>query len=106
MGPRARRRRALAGSDHVELLRSAAWCRHTEGDTDRAEALLRAAVAEVDETADPPRMAAVLERLARQQWRLGPAERRVGRRSSARSRCSAGEPTERARDDLTGRPST
>ncbi len=62
---------ALTGGDHVDLLRSAAWCAYTEGDADRAEALLRAAVSEVDAERDPERMADILERLARQEWRLG-----------------------------------
>ena len=62
---------ALAGRTRVDLLRAAAWCHATEHDPARAEVLLRAAVAEVDEAADPVLKATVLERLSRQQWTLG-----------------------------------
>jgi ATP/maltotriose-dependent transcriptional regulator MalT len=61
----------LAGTDRVDLLRSAAWNHHTEGDPERAETLLRAAAAEIDEQREPLRMAEVLDRLAGQQWKLG-----------------------------------
>ncbi len=60
-----------AGTGYVELLRAAAWCRHIEGDSDRAEALLRAAAKEVDETEEPAVMAAILERLAWEERRQG-----------------------------------
>jgi ATP/maltotriose-dependent transcriptional regulator MalT len=61
----------LAGMDRVALLRAAAWCQHTEGDSERAEALLRAALAELDEHEDPLQTAMVLARLADQQRRQG-----------------------------------
>jgi ATP/maltotriose-dependent transcriptional regulator MalT len=65
---------ALAGTDRIDILRAAAWCHHVEGESDRAEALLRAAIDLIDERAQPLLMAAVLQRLSRQQWRLGRQE--------------------------------
>jgi ATP/maltotriose-dependent transcriptional regulator MalT len=71
---------ALSGRTRVAVLRAAAWCHHTEHDPGRAETLLKAAVSEVDEQADPRLAASVLERLARQQWSLGrPGEARDSR---------------------------
>ena len=61
----------LTGTTRVALLRGAAWSHSTDHDPARAEMLLKAAVAEVDEDADPRLAATVLERLARQQWTLG-----------------------------------
>ena len=72
-----------AGTDHVGLLRSAAWCRYTEGDAERAETLLRAASEELDAEAEPEQMADVLERLARQEWRQGRPD--DARRTQARA---------------------
>ncbi len=64
----------LTGMHHVDLLRAAAWCRQTIGEPGRAVTLLSSAVAEIDEAAEPRRMAAVLDRLAHSQWRLGQPE--------------------------------
>jgi ATP/maltotriose-dependent transcriptional regulator MalT len=64
---------ALAGKTRLDVLQAAAWCHHTEHDPGRAETLLKAAVAEVDEQVEPRLAASLLERLARQQWSLGRA---------------------------------
>ena len=69
---------AVAGLDHVELLRAAASSLADSGAIDRSEALLNAAAAEIDEEAEPRRLAVVLERLARMQWRNGRLRRRHG----------------------------
>jgi DNA-binding CsgD family transcriptional regulator/tetratricopeptide (TPR) repeat protein len=61
----------LIGSDHVELLISAAWATSREHDPTRAETLLRAALHEQGETRDPVRAATLLERLARVQFEQG-----------------------------------
>ncbi len=58
----------LTGLDHVELLRATAWATFREHDPARAETLLRAALAEVD---DPVRTAKLLEMLARAQFDQG-----------------------------------
>jgi DNA-binding CsgD family transcriptional regulator/tetratricopeptide (TPR) repeat protein len=65
---------ALAGADHVEILAAAARAHHGAGEKERAEVLLRAALGEVDETAEPARAAALLERLASAQWALSHAQ--------------------------------
>jgi DNA-binding CsgD family transcriptional regulator/tetratricopeptide (TPR) repeat protein len=61
----------LAGIDHATLLCRAA-CTHD--DNYRAEALYEAALAEIDETAEPYRAADLLEALANVRWSLGAAE--------------------------------
>ncbi len=62
---------AQAGVDRVDLLRGAAHCFRTIHDPGRAATHLRAALAEVDEAAEPLRAARVLERLGAVQWMLG-----------------------------------
>jgi DNA-binding CsgD family transcriptional regulator/tetratricopeptide (TPR) repeat protein len=60
----------VSGIDHVELLiRGAAEHDHNDQPT-RAEAMLRSALTELDEQAEPVRAALALERLARAQWSL------------------------------------
>jgi ATP/maltotriose-dependent transcriptional regulator MalT len=63
-------------TDHtrIDVLRGAAWCHSLQHDVARAETLLKAAVAEVDEQAEPRLAATLLERLGRQQWSLGRAD--------------------------------
>jgi DNA-binding CsgD family transcriptional regulator len=61
----------LAGIDHATLLCRAAASHH---DRPRAEALYEAALAEIDETAEPYRAADLLEHLANVRWGLGAAE--------------------------------
>jgi DNA-binding CsgD family transcriptional regulator len=62
---------ALVGRDHVELLRAAAWATGSEHEPARAETLIRAALAEVDERAEPYRAAVLYDRLAREQFNQG-----------------------------------
>jgi DNA-binding CsgD family transcriptional regulator len=66
---------ALAGTDRVQLLASAAGNHRGEGDYARAETLVRRALDMVDEKEDPHRAAFLLEQLARAQWQQnrGPA---------------------------------
>ena len=54
---------ASAGVDHAELLRLAAICAGARGENSRAVALLRKALAQVDEAAEPERAAGLHERL-------------------------------------------
>ncbi len=61
----------LAGADRAELLVRAAAVHSDHGVKPRAVELLRAALAEVDESGRPQRIAGVLERLSRAQWGLG-----------------------------------
>jgi ATP/maltotriose-dependent transcriptional regulator MalT len=65
---------ALTGKTRVDVLRAAAECHEDDNDPGRAEVLLRAALAQLDEAAQPRLAATVLERLSRQQWKLGRAE--------------------------------
>jgi DNA-binding CsgD family transcriptional regulator/tetratricopeptide (TPR) repeat protein len=83
---------ALAGIDHVELLRAAAWATAREHEPARAETLIRAALAEIDEQREPYRAAILLDRLAREQF------------SQARSRAAA-ESRRRALELLPPEPS-
>jgi DNA-binding CsgD family transcriptional regulator len=62
---------ALAGADRVTLLGRAAEAHRREGDTTRQEALVRAALALVDERDEPRRAARLLETLHDAQWHLG-----------------------------------
>ena len=71
--PRVPDAEAQAGCDRDELLRRAGRALINDGGYIRAEALLRTAVGEVDEAADPRRAADLLELLSRAQWSLGRA---------------------------------
>lgn len=62
---------ALAGADRVTILGRAAVDHGLEGDAQRQEALARAALALVDERAEPRRAARLLETLREAQWHLG-----------------------------------
>ncbi len=66
--------RALVGMDHTELLTQAAR-EHHHAQGGRSEALYEAALAELDELAEPVRTARVLEELARTQWALARGDR-------------------------------
>jgi ATP/maltotriose-dependent transcriptional regulator MalT len=61
----------LAGAERVTLLGRAAEDHRREGDVTRQEALARAALALVEERADPHRAARLLETLHDAQWHLG-----------------------------------
>lgn len=67
---------ALTGMRHVEMLKYAAYEAEMSGSTDRALDYLRAALAEVDPTADPIVAGLLHERWARCLWMLsrGPSE--------------------------------
>jgi DNA-binding CsgD family transcriptional regulator len=72
--PRVPDPEALAGIDHVALLRAAAEAHDLGADRTRAEPLLEAALDEVDHAAEPHRAADLFERLASLRWSLGAAE--------------------------------
>src|SRR4051794_9772201 len=61
---------ALAGRDHVALLTAAGWATGREHEPARAETLLRAALAEIDQQAEPYRAAVLLDRIAHEQFHL------------------------------------
>ncbi|HUA03685.1 MAG TPA: AAA family ATPase [Solirubrobacteraceae bacterium] len=65
---------ALAGADRVDLLGRAAVDHKLEGDSARQEALARAALALVDERAEPRRAALLLDTLQEAQWHQGRGE--------------------------------
>jgi ATP/maltotriose-dependent transcriptional regulator MalT len=65
---------ALAGADRVELMYRAAIAHQLDGDSARQESVTRAALALVDERAEPRRAARLLEQLAHAEWHLGRGE--------------------------------
>ncbi|HEX8858860.1 MAG TPA: AAA family ATPase, partial [Actinomycetes bacterium] len=65
---------AASPLDRPELLQRAAHAALLSGQTDRAVALARQALAAVDPTAEPLRAGAGLERLARYQWMNGDSD--------------------------------
>src|SRR3954471_7058982 len=84
---------AVAGADQVTLLRRAAEDHLATGDHMRPDPLLRAALALVDEDAEPRRAAALLERLASAQWKAGRPEEALAAAQRALDLVSGGEPT-------------
>jgi len=64
----------VAGIDRAELLARAAMDHKLEGNSARQETLARAALAEVDEQAEPHRAARFLNTLQDAQWHLGRGE--------------------------------
>lgn len=60
----------LAGRDHVALLTAAAWATGREHEPARTETLLKAALAEIDQQAEPFRAAVLLDRIAHEQFHL------------------------------------
>jgi DNA-binding CsgD family transcriptional regulator/tetratricopeptide (TPR) repeat protein len=62
---------ALAGADHVEVLRRTADDHRLHGEDERRLALLEQAIAELDEERDSQRVAHLLGTLASAQWSLG-----------------------------------
>ncbi|MEA2324376.1 MAG: hypothetical protein QOD81_4226 [Solirubrobacteraceae bacterium] len=81
----------VAGLDRVTLLRRAAEDHQLDGDAGRQEALARAALALVDEGAEPRRAATLLESVADAQWHLGRAEQAIATADHALSLLPAGE---------------
>src|SRR5215207_10028458 len=71
--PRVLDAETQAGCDRDELLTRAARALINDGAYARADQLLKIAVGEVDEAADPRRAADLLELLSRAQWSLGRA---------------------------------
>src|SRR3954454_16805247 len=84
---------ALAGADRITIMRRAADAYLGAGDHSRPEALLRKALELVDEQADPRRAAALLERLAHAQWRLGRPDDALQNARHALELVQEGEPT-------------
>ena len=62
---------AVAGADHVELLRRAASALRSQSDDNRRATLLELALSELDPAEEPVRVAAVLGELAGAQWGMG-----------------------------------
>jgi ATP/maltotriose-dependent transcriptional regulator MalT len=67
----------LAGADRATLLGRAAEDHHLDADSVRQEVLARAALALVDERAEPHRAARLLEMLSQAQWHLGRGEQAI-----------------------------
>jgi DNA-binding NarL/FixJ family response regulator len=93
---------ALAGADRVTILGRAAEAHHLDGDFARYEALARAALALVDERADPHRATRLLEMLQTAQWHLGRGDESLATIEFALSLLPAGE-TSRERGTLLSR---
>ena len=72
--PRVPDAMAQIGCDRIELVRRAGRALINDGAHPRAEALLKQAIADVDEQRDPRLAAGLLELLSRAQWSLGRAE--------------------------------
>jgi ATP/maltotriose-dependent transcriptional regulator MalT len=83
----------LSGADRVTLLGRAADAHLAAADNTRAEPLVRAALELVDEDAEPRRAAALLERLAHAQWRLGRSREALDTAQRALDLVAEGEPT-------------
>jgi DNA-binding CsgD family transcriptional regulator/tetratricopeptide (TPR) repeat protein len=82
---------AVAGADRTELLARAAEARQLDGDTVRQEALAGAALALIDERADPRRAVRVLETLQHAQWHLSRADEAVATAEHALALLPPGE---------------
>jgi DNA-binding CsgD family transcriptional regulator len=77
--------------DHVELLGIAAAAHDVAGDRARAEVLIAEALRELDPESDPGRFSALLDRLARVQWRLNRGPEAIDTAQRAISLLPAGE---------------
>jgi DNA-binding CsgD family transcriptional regulator/tetratricopeptide (TPR) repeat protein len=84
---------ALAGADRAEVLTRAADAHFVHGHRVRAETLLNAALAQVDEEADPRRAARLLERLSHTQWGLNRSQDALASARRAVALLPADEPT-------------
>ncbi len=89
----------LAGSDRSTLRARAAEAAHLAGDHDRARALVEAASADVDPTADPVRAGLLQESLGRYLWDAGDSDAALAAYEEAVRLvgAGAGQVTERAR---------
>jgi ATP/maltotriose-dependent transcriptional regulator MalT len=83
----------VAGVDQVELLHRAGDAFIATGDRSRPTPLLRAALDLIDESAEPRRAAAVLERLAMAHWRANRAREAIDTAERALELVADGEPT-------------
>jgi DNA-binding CsgD family transcriptional regulator len=72
--PRVADAEVLAGLERWALLKHAGLAHELDGHRVRAVALYEAALAALDESADPHRVAGLMERLAGARWGLGTAE--------------------------------
>ena len=84
---------AVAGGDHVELLRRAAKDHELSGDFNRMRTLLREGLDELDPAAEPRRAAALLERLGHARWALGKGSEALEAYEEALALLPAGEPS-------------
>ena len=85
------------GLDRVDLLRLAAGAAAHSGETARSIALMRAAIAQVDEHSDPLRAAALLERMGQHLRVAGGSEESLAAHERALAILPEGESPERAR---------
>ncbi len=85
----------VAGIDRAELLARAAMDHKLEGNSARQETLARAALAEVDEQAEPHRAARFLNTLQDAQWHLGRGEESLATLEHALSLVSSDDSFER-----------
>ncbi len=96
--PRVPEPETLAGVEHTTLVTLAARAHGLDADEPHAIKLLEGALEEVDEGAEPHRVAGILAELASARWALGQAEAARGDLERALGLLSESEPTpERAR---------
>jgi len=94
---------ALAGADRVTLMQRAAIAHQLDGDSARQEAVARAALALVDERAEPRRAARLLEQLADAEWHLGRGEQALATTKHALALLPEGEVSRERAVLLSGR---
>jgi DNA-binding CsgD family transcriptional regulator/tetratricopeptide (TPR) repeat protein len=94
---------ALAGADRVALLQRAASAHQLDGDSARQEAVTRAALALIDERAEPRRAARLLDRLADAEWHLGRGAQALATTKHALSLLPEGEVSHERAELLSGR---
>jgi DNA-binding CsgD family transcriptional regulator/tetratricopeptide (TPR) repeat protein len=82
---------ALAGADRATILGRAAVARQLDADAPRQEALARAALALIDERAEPHRAARLLDTLQNAQWHLGRGDDAIATTKHALSLLPDGE---------------
>ncbi|HEY2479395.1 MAG TPA: AAA family ATPase [Solirubrobacterales bacterium] len=96
--PRVAEPETLAGVEHTTLLTLAARAHGLDADEPHAITLYENALGEIDEAAEPHRVAGILAELASARWALGRAEAARGDLERALSLLPESEPTpERAR---------
>jgi DNA-binding CsgD family transcriptional regulator len=90
--PRVTDAEAVAGLDHVELLRRAAAALTVVDERGRSEVLLHQALGELDPDREPARYAALLARLSRTIWSLNRGEEAVATAERALAMLPADDP--------------